>query len=317
MAGVEDEPGAWDTPYHVPVLVGAVADALGNVGHVLDGTLGGGGHAAALLARGVAVDGVDRDPDAIAATSARLASAVAAGRLRAYVASFAALDAVPALAGTRYDGILLDLGVSSHQLNAPARGFSFRPGAPLDMRMNGHGEGADAAEWLTTTAEAELAEAFRTYADEPRGARLAREIVRRRAREPFGTSDAVVRAIRGAFGPRTGPKEFARIFQAVRIAVNDELVALATALPALRDRLDPGGRFAVIAYHSGEDRIVKDAFRTWSRACTCPPLQPRCTCGGRAAGALETRRPVTPSGEEVRRNSRARSAHLRIWRRAA
>jgi 16S rRNA (cytosine1402-N4)-methyltransferase len=123
-----------------------------------------------------------------------------------------------------------------------------------------------------------------------------------------------VRAIRGALGPRTGPADFARLFQAVRIAVNDELEGLARALPALRDRLDPGGTLAVITYHSGEDRIVKHAFREWSADCVCPPKQPVCTCRGHALGETLTRRPVTPTDAETTRNPRSRSAKLRAWR---
>jgi 16S rRNA (cytosine1402-N4)-methyltransferase len=146
---------------------------------------------------------------------------------------------------------------------------------------------------------------------------LAREIVRRRASRPFATSDDLVGAIRGAFGARTGPPEFARLFQAVRIAVNDEIAALTAALPLLRDRLAPGGRLAVIAYHSGEDRVVKHTFRDWSQACHCPPRQAYCTCGGVAMGEVITRRAVVAAPGEVARNPRARSAKLRVWRRAA
>ena len=157
---------------------------------------------------------------------------------------------------------------------------------------------------------------MRRYADEPRAPRLAREIVRRRSNRPMATSDDLVGAIRGALGPRSGPGDFARIFQAIRIAVNDELRGLERALPALRDRLEPGGTFVVIAYHSGEDRIVKDAFREWSRDCICPPRQPFCTCRGRALGELVTRKAESASEEEAARNPRARSARLRAWRSA-
>ncbi len=310
--------GRWATSYHAPVFVEEVVRSLAGARTVLDGTLGGGGHAAALLAAGSMVDGVDRDPEAVAEARARLASEEASGRFRAFMGNYADLDAVTALGGVHYDGVLLDLGLSSHQIDATDRGFSFRPGARLDMRMEGPASRhADAAEWLADASEAELAAAFRSYGDEPRATRLAREVVRRRAREPFTTSDDLVRAIRGALGARTGPGDFARLFQAVRIAVNDEVRLLALALPGLRDRLRPEGRLVVISYHSGEDRVVKDAFRDWSRSCTCPPRQPRCTCGGRALGTLPHRRPLVPSSAEVERNPRARSAKLRVWRRAA
>jgi len=303
-------------------------DALAGASVVLDATLGGGGHAAALLAAGARVDGVDRDPEAVAAALARLADSAGAGRFRAFVANFASLDLVSALAGLRYGGVLLDLGVSSHQLDNPARGFSFRRGEPLDMRMGiGLGRRSDdraaaaesgtAAALLNTAAETELTAIFRDFADEPRAGRLARTITHRRARGLLTTSDDFVAAIRAALGPRSGPSDFARLFQAVRIAVNDELTALETALPALRDRLAARGRLVVISYHSGEDRVVKRTFREWSVACHCPPRQPVCTCGGQAVGTSVTRRPMVAGADEIARNPRVRSAKLRVWERAA
>lgn len=308
---------AWDSGYHAPALAGPVLELLGGSALVLDGTLGGGGHSAALLDAGVPrVIGIDRDPDALEAAGARLAEAVAAGRFAAYRGNYAAPDAIDALHGLRFNGILLDLGISSHQIDDAARGFSFREGAPLDMRM-----GADAprsaAELLNDTDETELARLFREYGDEPRAARLAREIVRRRDTRPFVISDDLVGAIRGTFGSRTGPPEFARLFQAVRIAVNDEIGGVERALPALRDLLAPGGTLAIIAYHSGEDRLVKHAFRDWSADCICPPKHPMCTCGGgRALGTLVGRRALIAGAEETAHNPRSRSAKLRAWRRA-
>ena len=320
--------GAWDSAFHAPVLVHEVVEALAGAATVLDGTLGGGGHAAALLAAGRRVDGLDRDPAAVAAARARLADAEASGQFRAYVGDFAALDRVSDLRGIQYGAVLLDLGVSSRQLDDVTRGFSFRRGAPLDMRMSGGAElgpavapgsaaahGDTAADLLNGAGEAELATVLRDFGDEPHARRLAREISRRRAQRPFATADDLVDAIRAVLGPRSGAPDFARIFQAIRIAVNGELVRLDSALPALRDRLTPGGRLAVIAYHSGEDRIVKHAFREWSIACRCPPRQPVCTCGGRALGAPITRRPIVPDAGEIERNVRARSAKLRVWER--
>jgi len=305
----------WDTRYHSPALATEVVALLGGSALVLDGTLGGGGHSAALLESGVGrVIGIDRDPDALAEAATRLADAAAAGRFAAYRGNYAAIDSIPAIADLRFTGILLDLGISSHQIDDAARGFSFREGAPLDMRM-GADAARSAADLLNDADEDELARLFREYGDEPRAARLAREIVRRRANRPFSTSDDLVGAIRGAFGARTGPPEFARLFQAVRIAVNDELDGLARALPALRDRLAPGGVFAVIAYHSGEDRLVKHAFRDWSTDCVCPPKHPICTCGGNhAMGDVLTRRAIVATDDEIARNPRARSAKLRAWR---
>jgi 16S rRNA (cytosine1402-N4)-methyltransferase len=226
------------------------------------------------------------------------------------------LDEFAELRAERFDAIVLDLGISSHQIDETKRGFSFRPGAPLDMRM-GDDAPQDAAEFLNTADEATLGSVFREYGDEPRAMRLAREVIRRRGNRPFATSDDLVGAIRGALGARTGPGDFARLFQAVRIAVNDELTGLERALPALRDRLTPGGTLAVIAYHSGEDRIVKNAFREWSAECICPPRQPICTCRGQALGTTLTRRAVTAPDEEITDNPRARSARLRAWRSAA
>jgi 16S rRNA (cytosine1402-N4)-methyltransferase len=295
--------------------VDAVLASCAGATAVLDGTLGGGGHTAAFLAAGLRVVAIDRDPEALAAAGARLADAVAEGRLQLVRGNYADVASLPALDGLVVDAVLLDLGVSSHQLDDDARGFSFRQGAPLDMRMGD--EPLDAATLLNTTDQRTLAQWLRDWGDEPRAAKLAAEIVRRRASAPFATSDDLVNAIRGALGPRTGPGDFARLFQAVRIAVNDELSGLARALPALRDRLGPGGVLCVITYHSGEDRLVKETFRTWSTACTCPPRAPFCHCDNVAAGALVTRKPVTAGDDELARNPRARSAKLRAWRRAA
>ncbi|HKV52170.1 MAG TPA: 16S rRNA (cytosine(1402)-N(4))-methyltransferase RsmH [Gemmatimonadaceae bacterium] len=313
--------GAWASEYHAPVMAARIVELFRGCDDVLDGTLGGGGHALALLEAGARVTGIDRDPEAVAAARERLAAFETAGRFRAITANYADLDDVAALAQARFNGVLLDLGVSSHQLDDFARGFTFREGAALDMRMEGsvHDDGSDAASLLQEADERTLTHIFRDYADEPRAQRLAREIVRRRERRPFATSDDLVDAIRAALGapPRTGPAVFARLFQAVRIAVNDELGGLERALPSLRDRLTPGGVMAVIAYHSGEDRIVKQTFRAWSAACTCPPRQPICTCGGRALGTTLTRKAIAASNAEVEANPRARSAHLRAWQSAA
>lgn len=305
----------FDTTYHSPVLATEVVELLRSAKSVLDGTLGGGGHAEALLEAGVdRVIGVDRDPEALAAARARLERFERAGRFKGLLSNYATIPDSPELAETTFDGILLDLGVSSRQFDDAARGFTFREGAPLDMRMSN--EGATAADFLNRSDEAELTRIFREHADERHAMRLAREIVRRRATEPFATSDHLVRAVRGALGPRTGPGDFARLFQALRIAVNDELEGLSGALPALRDRLDPAGTLAVINYHSGEDRLVKHAFREWSTSCVCPPKQPQCTCRGRALGELLTRRAMTPTSREIARNPRSRSAKLRAWRKA-
>ncbi len=302
--------------YHVPVLLAEIESLLERASTVLDCTLGGGGHAAALLERGCRVTGIDRDPRALASARERLADFERAGQFRAILANYSALDANVLAYVEHFDGVLLDLGVSSHQFDDLTRGFTFREGAPLDMRM-GTDADVDAAELLNTIDEVDLSALLRAYADEPRAARMAREISRRRERRPFATADDLVDAIRAVLGPRSGAPDFARIFQAVRIAVNDELTGLERALPSLRDRLTPGGVLAIISYHSGEDRLVKNAFRDWSASCICPPKQVVCTCRGEPLGETLTKRPINASEVEIEQNPRARSARLRAWRRSA
>lgn len=296
--------------YHRPVLAEEIAAAARGARRVVDGTLGGGGHAALFLGQGAEVLGIDRDPEALAAARARLGTE----RIRYLAGAYADPALVAEVQAFQPDFILLDLGVSSHQLDDEARGFSFRPGAPLDMRMSQ--DGPTAADLLNEEPEGELRRVFAEYGDERQAGRLAREVVRRRTTRPFATSDDLVNAIRAVLGPRSGPGDFARLFQAVRIAVNEELPGLATALPAFREALPPGGKLAIISYHSGEDRLVKHAFQEWVRACVCPPEQPICTCRGRPLGALEPRKPIRPTDAEIATNSRARSATLRIYRQA-
>ncbi len=299
------------TSYHQPVLVEQILAAAGDARRVVDCTVGGGGHALALLGHGAtAVLGIDRDPEAIAAARDRLGRE--AQLLEGAYDLPHVLDAVRSFAP---EFVLLDLGVSSRQLDDEVRGFTFRPGAALDMRMAG--SGPTAADLLNQIEERELEQILRTLADERRARRLAREMCRRRDKRPFVVSDDLVNAIRAVLGPRSGPGDFARIFQGIRIAVNDELEGLARALPALRDALAPGGCMAVISYHSGEDRVVKRAFQEWARACVCPPHELRCRCRGRPLGHLEPRKPIVPEESEVAANPRARSAKLRVFRKAA
>jgi len=262
--------------------------------------------------------GIDRDPEAIVAARERLGSTA----MQYLESSFAAPAAFAAIRDFQPDRILLDLGVSSHQIDTPERGFTFRPGTPLDMRMRGKGtgeggKGITARDILNTWPVERLGAVFSDYADERRGRALAKEVVRRRLNSAFVISDDFVNAIRAVLGPRSGPPDFARLFQALRIAVNEELDALTTALPALRDALVPGGRLGVITYHSGEDRIVKHAFREWSRDCICPPRQPVCTCRGKALGRVLTKKPIAPPSSEIASNSRARSARFRAFETAA
>jgi 16S rRNA (cytosine1402-N4)-methyltransferase len=293
--------------FHVPVLLEPVRAAAGGARRIVDATLGDGGHAAGLLTEGVMILGIDRDPDAIATARRRLGE----HGIRYLQAPYASSEALAAVTAFAPDFILLDLGVSSRQLDEENRGFTFRPGAPLDMRM---GSAQESAGDLLNRADAEqLERIFRDYGDERRARRLAGEIVRRRLRQPFTISDDLVNAIRGALGPRSGPGDFARLFQAIRIAVNHELEQLARALPVFRDALKPGGRLSIISYHSGEDRLVKGLFREWASSCICPPSIPICTCRGHPLGQLEPRRPIVPDTAEIEANPRARSAKLRIF----
>ncbi len=292
----------------MPVLAAAVRQWAAGSRRAVDATAGGGGHTALLIAAGAQVLAIDRDAAALAAARARLPDAP----VQYLEASFDDPDTLSAITAFQPDRILLDLGVSSRQLDESERGFTFRPGASLDMRMTA-GEGPTGADILNTSTAVDLEALFKDFGDEPRARALGREVVRRRERQPFATSDDLVNAIRAVLGPRSGPPDFARLFQAVRIAVNDELGALERALPAMRDALTAGGRLGVIAYHSGEDRVVKHAFRDWSRECVCPPAQPTCTCRGRSLGVVLTRRPVMPDATEIAANSRARSAHFRAF----
>lgn len=306
--------------FHAPVMVAEVMEALEprNRGLYLDGTVGGGGHARAILDRcaGCRVVGVDRDPEAL--EEARTVLARFDARVRLVRAGFDEALEVAGLPDGSLAGALLDLGVSSHQLDEDGRGFAFRPGAPLDMRMAGEAEERPtAAELLNEATEGELRRIFREYGEERRAGRLASAVARRRRRAPLRTSDDLVAALATALDRAPSPRDKARIFQAVRIAVNDEMGALERALPSLREGLAPGGVLAVIAYHSLEDRAVKHAFRDWSKECVCPPELPVCRCRGRALGRVVEGSPRRPSEAEVARNPRARSARLRAWRKAA
>jgi 16S rRNA (cytosine1402-N4)-methyltransferase len=282
---------------------------------LLDGTVGGGGHAALMMERcpTCRLIAVDRDPEALAAARARLAPF--GDRVCFVEARFdRALDDAR-VSEQALDGVVLDLGVSSHQIDLDRRGFTFREGAPLDMRMAG--QGPTAADLLNEESETELARIFYEYGEERRSRALAKAIVARREVTPFATSDDLVGVLTRVLGRSTTHQDKARIFQALRIAVNGELEALERVLPKLRDALAGSGVLVVIAYHSLEDRIVKHAFRDWSRACVCPSELPVCTCRGRALGETLTRRGVRASADEIEANPRARSAVLRAWRKAA
>lgn len=301
------------TIHHTPVLATEALRLAEGRHRVCDCTAGAGGHTAVFLAAGARVLAVDRDPVAVEALRARFPDS---DRVICVEGAFSDPYVASEMARFGPDLIFADLGVSSYQIDEPARGFSFQPGVALDMRMTPGAE-PDAADVLNTWSQSELHRVFAGYADERRAARLAREIVRRRARAPLVVSDDLVNAIRATLGPRSGPADFARIFQAVRIAVNRELDQLHLALPRWLEALHPGGDIAIVSYHSGEDRIVKHAFRDWSRDCVCDSGVPVCTCRGKPLGELRTRKPVRPGADEVAVNPRARSAKLRVFRKAS
>jgi 16S rRNA (cytosine1402-N4)-methyltransferase len=291
---------------HQTVLLQEAVDILqpGAGKLIIDGTLGGGGHTEALLARGATVLGVDRDPRALAAARARVGDNP---RLSTRQGNFGELpelcaDVLPV------DGVLVDLGVSSPQLDEAERGFSFLKDGPLDMRMGA--EGRTAAELIAEEDEATLARFLREYGEEPFAKAIARELKRARPTRTLEAAEAVKRAVpRKAWPSRIHVAT--RTFQALRMAVNQELEALESLLGALPRLLKVGGRAAVISFHSLEDRRVKESFRRLVGACRCPPGLPVCACGGQGDFALLTRKAVAPSEEEIAANPRARSAHLR------
>ncbi len=302
---------------HQPVLLAQIVEALAPPpsGLLVDATVGLGGHAAALLNRvpSARLLGLDVDPAALALARTRLAGF--GERASLVEASYWSLAEVARARGfAAVDGVLFDLGVSSLQLDTPDRGFSFRHEAPLDMRF-GPG-GVTAAELLANIGEEELVRVLRDFGEEPRARRVARAIVRARSRQPLGTTTELRRVVVSALGPARGRIDPAtRTFQALRIAVNRELEGIAPALEQAVGMLRPGGRLAVIAFHSLEDRLVKRAFRHLAGRCVCPPGSFACTCGPERLVEVLTPRPVTPSETEVAANPRARSAKLRVARR--
>ena len=279
---------------------------------LVDATLGGGGHAEALLEAGAEVIGVDRDPSAVTAARTRLAGS---DRFHALEGRAGELESLLGPMGLLpVDGLLLDLGVSSPQLDTAERGFSFQTEGPLDMRMGRTGE--TAAELIARLSEHELSALLRELGEEP----FARPIARALKRDLPTTTFAAVESIKGAVPRKAWPSKIhvaTRTFQALRIAVNDELGELDRVLTALPRLLRIGGRAAVIAFHSLEDRAVKQAFRTLEGRCTCPPGLPVCACGARGTFRVLTRRAVQASDAEVERNPRARSARLRAVERVA
>ena len=274
---------------------------------MVDGTLGGGGHAEAMLETGATVLGIDRDRHAIESAGQRLLRF--GDRFSSMQASFSEVETIIADRGMgRVDGILVDLGISSPQLDTAERGFSFQTEGPLDMRMGD--QGATAADLIAETPESDLADLIFKLGDEPFSRRIARALKTALPKTTLQAADVVSKAV-----PRKAwPKKIhvaTRTFQALRIAVNRELEELDRLLECLPRILNPGGVAAVISFHSLEDRRVKTAFRAFEGHCGCPPDFPQCVCGAKSTFRLLTRKPIGASEAELERNSRSRSAHLR------
>lgn len=302
---------------HTPVLCREVLTYLApeRGGVFVDGTLGGGGHAELVLSRlpaGSRLIGIDRDWEAVAASRERLQGYGA--RFEAVHGNFFDMRALLAPLGvTAADGILLDLGVSSHQLDTAARGFSYRADAPLDMRMDQTAP-LDARDVVNGSSFEQLCRILRDYGEERYASRIASRIVQARARAPIETTGqlaALVCAAMPGGRSREAQHPARRTFQAIRIAVNGELDGLRAAIDGAHELLAPGGRLVVLTFHSLEDRIVKQAFRAYEHPCTCPPKAPVCTCGRRPTARVLTKKPLACSAEEAAQNSRAACAKLR------
>ncbi len=301
-----------DSGYHRPVLLEQTLETLQvrPDGVYLDGTAGGGGHSYAIASRlqGGRLIALDQDPDAIRAAGERLAGLPAT----VVQSNFTRMDEVlQRLEIPAVDGILLDIGVSSHQLDAPERGFSYHYDAPLDMRMSQ--SGVTAAELVATLSEQQLADIFRRYGEEKFARPIARSIVRQRDKQPIETTlqlaELVSQSVPAAARRDGHPAR--RVFQALRIAVNGELDCLSAALDTAFDCLKPGGRLAIITFHSLEDAMVKERFAQWRQGCICPREFPVCVCGRTPAARAVLKKPATATPEELADNPRSRSAKLR------
>lgn len=305
---------------HIPVLLDQCIEGL-NInpdGIYIDCTAGGGGHSSAIAAR-LSEKGrlysLDRDPDAVKAASARLAEFPNA---RVIHRNYSELDAVLAeLEIEAVDGILMDLGVSSYQLDEESRGFSYHADAPLDMRMSQ--KGMSAADVVNTFSEQELAKIIFEYGEEKFSRKIAANIVKAREIAPIETTLQLADLIRESV-PQKARREknpCKKTFQAIRIAVNGEFDHLSEGLNKAFAALKPGGRLAVITFHSLEDRIVKQRFAGWCKGCICPPDFPQCVCGRKPQGILVNRKPLEADSKELENNNRSRSAKLRVIERSA
>jgi 16S rRNA (cytosine1402-N4)-methyltransferase len=306
---------------HTPVLLRETLDGLkvADGGVYIDGTLGAGGHSEAILqAANATVLGLDVDPSALEIAGARLKAYIDAGRLSLARSNFERMDEVAEAQGLApVDGVLLDLGVSSMQLDRPERGFSFRADGPLDMRLDPNGP-TTAADLVNQLPEGELADLIFKYGEEPASRRIARRIVEARDKGPITTTGQLEEIVYRAVGGRTAGRTRSTIhpatktFQALRIAANRELEVLETGMSAAVRVLKPGGRLAVISFHSLEDRIVKLFIRQEQKGCVCPPEYPVCVCGRVPTLKPINSKPITADDEEAKRNPRSRSAKLRI-----
>ena len=302
---------------HVPVLFNEVMESLDIKpdGIYVDGTVGGGGHSSGIcqrLTEGGVLIAVDRDREALAAAEKRLEEYSCEKRF--VHANYSDVDAIAEAAGKRVQGILLDLGASSYQLDNPERGFSYMQDAPLDMRMD-DSDRLTAYDIVNGYSRDELTRMIREYGEERWASRIAEFIVRERAESPIDSTGRLTEIIKAAIpakARRTGPHPAKRTFQAIRIEVNDELGHLREAVEKLPDLLESGGRIAIITFHSLEDRIVKTEFERRLDPCTCPKDLPVCVCGKVADVKRVTRKPIAPSEEETETNPRARSAKLRV-----
>ena len=304
--------------HHVPIMVREVTDLLQpeRGGVFVDGTLGGGGHSEAILkllpANGRLI-GIDRDTTAIEAAAKRLQPF--SDRFTALHGNFFHMKSLLLQRGvSKADGILLDLGVSSYQLDEASRGFSYRAEAPLDMRMD-QTAALTAADVVNGYPEKELIRIFRDYGEERFSPLIARRICEKRAEKPIETTTELADLIAGAIPAKFRYKEqqhpARRVFQAIRIEVNGELQGLREAVDSCIDLLSPGGRIVILTFHSLEDRIVKTAFRTAENPCVCPPKSPQCVCGRRPYGRILTKHPLTACEQEQRENSRSACCKLR------
>jgi len=306
---------------HISVLLNETVDSLSvhPGGVYVDGTLGGGGHSLEIAKRlggeGTLI-GIDRDEAAVCAAGARLSQFGETVRIvRGNYSSMP--EIVKDLGYAKVDGIVLDLGVSSYQLDEAERGFSYMHDAPLDMRMDRR-ETRTAADLINTASERELFRIIRDYGEERFAQNIAKHIVERREEKPIETTGELVEIIRASIPmklQKSGGHPAKRTFQAIRIELNGELSALEESLDGMIDLLNDGGRLSVITFHSLEDRIVKAAFRRNENPCTCPPGFPVCVCGKKPKGRVLTRKPLLPSQEETEENPRAKSAKLRVFER--